>query len=99
MGEKFYMEHDFTFHKFLECLKFGYEIEFLFCGDLFFIQTDYESYKRNASKYILYHCKNWDDNNAEIVLTGTIDEIISFPLKDKMNIKTNFNEFDLHCVL
>ena len=100
------MKYDFTIDDFLESLKFGHEIEFIFDENLFFIQPDYEFNKKKQSKkigcdkkYVLYQCANWYDNNAEILLSGSFDEITSFPLKDKMTIKTDFDKFQLHCIL
>ena len=100
------MHYDFTIDDFLESLKFGHEIEFVFDENMFFIQPDYEFNKENRSKnfgcdrnYVLYQCANWYDNNAGIVLSGSFEEIISFPLKDKMTIKTDFDKFQLHCIL
>ena len=100
------MKYKFTIDDFLESLKFGHEIEFTFDENLFFIQPDYEFNKENQSKklecdrkYVLYQCANWYDNNAKILLSGSFDEITSFPLKDKMTIKTDFDKFQLHCIL
>lgn len=96
----------FTINNFYEHLHFGREIEFLFCGDMFFIQPDYKFMKRNGSnqdinnmRFVLYKCANWNDNDAETILSGTYDEIISFTLKDNMSIKTDFNKFQLNCIL
>ena len=100
------MKYSFSINDFKESLNIGHEIEFVFAGDMFFIQPDYEfiksnNYKQNVSeiKFILYRCKNWYDNNAEILLSGTYDEIIEFPLKDNLTIKTDFDKFQVHCIL
>ena len=97
---------NFTINNFYEHLHIGHEIEFLFCSDMFFIQPDYQFNKNNVSnqnvndlKFVLYRCASWYDTNAEMILSGTYDEIISFPLKDKMTIKNNFDKFILHCIL
>lgn len=100
------MNNYFTLNDFHKCLNIGHEIEFLFDDDMFFVQPNYKfmendicNHNINYRKFDLYRCANWYDNNAEIILSGTYDEIISFPLKGKMTIKTDFNKFQLHCVL
>ena len=100
------MNFCFSLNDFYSCLNIGHEIEFTFDEKLFFIQPDYEFNKENRSKklgcdrkYVLYQCSNWHDNNAEILLSGSYDEITSFPLKDKMTLNTDFDKFQLHCIL
>lgn len=97
------MKHYFSINDFREYLDIGHEIEFLFDGDMFFIQPNYinniSNRNDNNIKFILIRCINWHDNDAETIFTGTYDEIISFPLKDKMTIKNNFDMFKLICIL
>lgn len=98
------MKYDYTIDNFLECLKIGHEIEFTFCGKWFFVQPDYKFNKNKIKegkcdrRYILYQCESYADNNAKILLSGTLDEIISFPLNKQMTIKTNFDKFSLYCM-
>ena len=100
------MKDYFTINNFHEGLCMGREIEFLFDGDMYFIQTDFKFMRShspiqsvNDKRYVLYKLANWYDNDAEKILSGTYDEIISFPLKGNMNIKTDFDKFELHCML
>ena len=100
------MKNYFTLTDFYTCLNIGHEIEFLFDEDMFFVQPDYTSIKNdslnqtiNDIRFVLFRCTSWEDNNAEMVFSGTYNEIISFPLKDKMTIKNDFDKFQLHCIL
>ena len=98
---------NFRLEDLLDYMQIGHEIEFYFNGERFFIQPDYNYNKDHPfrtvdeianSRYLFYHCKNFEGQNSKIILSGTYDEIFDYCLKDGYTLRNNFDKFSLHLI-